>query len=32
MSELKFNDEYITDCGTKIKDNCDLLQNGEGGD
>ncbi|MCR5100952.1 MAG: hypothetical protein K6B41_06300 [Butyrivibrio sp.] len=31
MSELKFSDEYITECATKIKDNCDLLQNGEGG-
>ena len=31
MSELKFSDEYITECATKIKENCDLLQNGEGG-
>ena len=31
MSELKFSDEYIASCANKIKENCDLLQNGEGG-
>ena len=31
MSELRFSDDYISECAEKIKSNCDLLQNGEGG-